>query len=218
MNRLLLTLPLLLLAGCDMLNMYDEPRYEPLEASAFFADGMSARPHVEGTIPRGELREDEAFYTGQEAGVPVSQIPEAAYRAVYDRKHQEFAKSFEDTPPQELRRALLTRGRERFDIHCSVCHDYAGTGDGMVVRRGFRHPPSYHTDRLRQAPAGHFFDVMSNGFGAMPSYANRIEVADRWAIVAYVRVLQLSQNAPLDDVPSAERKSLEAAPPQEKAR
>lgn len=217
MNRLLLILSLLLFTGCDMLNMYDEPRYEPLEASEFFADGMSARPLVEGTIPRGELREDVAFYTGIVDGKPISEIPQAAFRAVYDRDHQKFAKPFEDTPPEDLRRALLARGQQRFNIHCSVCHDYAGTGDGMVVRRGFRHPPSYHIDRLRQAPAGHFFDVMSNGFGAMPSYANRIEVADRWAIVAYVRALQLSQNAPLADVPSGELKSLEAAPAQEKA-
>ena len=112
-----------------------------------------------------------------------------------------------------LRLALLKRGRERFDIYCSVCHGRTGDGNGMIVRRGFRQPPSYHIDRLRQAPAGHFFDVMTKGIGAMPSYANRIEVGDRWAIVAYIRALQLSQNAPLDDVPADERDKLLSAMP-----
>jgi mono/diheme cytochrome c family protein len=196
---------LALLAGCDRLDMYDQPRYKPLAASDFFSDGLSARLPVEGTIPRGGLRDDEPFFTGKDAGKLVSQIPEAAFRATHDRDPQRFELPYEESSQADLRRALLERGQERFDIYCSVCHGRLGDGDGMIVRRGFRKPPSYHIDRLRQAPAGHFYDVMTNGFGAMPSYANRIDVADRWAILAYIRALQLSQNARLDDVPEGER-------------
>jgi mono/diheme cytochrome c family protein len=201
-------LSLALCVGCDRLDMYDQPRYEPLEASDFFADGLSARPPVEGTIARGALREDEPFYTGKSGGQPVSQIPAAAYRAIYERNTRQFRRPYDETDAAELRLALLTRGQERFNIDCAVCHGHAGDGDGMIVRRGFRRPPSYHIERLRQAPAGHFYDVASNGFGAMPSYANRIDVADRWAIVAYIRALQLSQNAEWNDVPADRRDSL----------
>jgi mono/diheme cytochrome c family protein len=201
-------LSLSLATGCDRLDMYDQPRYEPLEASDFFADGLSARPPVEGTIARGALREDEPFYTGKDGGQLVSQIPAAAYRATYEREARQFGRPYDETDPTELRKSLLRRGRERFDIYCSVCHGRAGDGDGMIVRRGFRRPPSYHTDRLQQAPAGHFYDVVTNGFGAMPSYASRIDVADRWAIVAYIRALQLSQNARWDDVPVDQRENL----------
>jgi len=204
-NIALVLLSLLLAAGCDRLDMYDQPRYEALEASDFFADGRSARPQVAGTIARGALREDEPFYTGKEGGQLVHQIPAAAYRAIYDRSPRRFGQPEGEIESAELRKALLTRGRERFDIYCSVCHGRAGDGDGMIVRRGFRSPPSYHTERLRQAPAGHFYDVVTSGFGAMPSYASRIDVADRWAIVAYIRALQLSQNAQWDDVPIKQR-------------
>lgn len=172
-------------AGCDMLDMYDQPRYEPLEASEMFDDHASARPLVQGTIPRGWLREDEALYTGKLHGEFVSKLP---------------------VPLDEK---LLERGRQRFDIYCSVCHSRTGDGDGMIVQRGFRRPPSLHMERLRNAPAGHFFDVMTGGFGAMPSYASRIDAADRWAIVAYIRALQLSQNARVDDVPGDDRATLE---------
>jgi mono/diheme cytochrome c family protein len=212
---LLLIFPALflaLLAGCDRLDMYDQPRYEPLEASDFFSDGLSARQPVEGTIPRGGLRDDERFYTGKDEGKLVSKIPEAAFRATHDRDPRHFERPYDETSQAELRRALLKRGQERFDIYCSVCHGRLGDGDGMVVRRGFRKPPSYHIDRLLQAPAGHFYDVMTNGFGAMASYANRIDVDDRWAIVAYIRALQLSQNARLDDVPGDQRDALSPSP------
>lgn len=172
-------------SGCDMLDMYDQPRYEPLEASDFFADGGSARPLVEGTIPRGWLREDEALYTGKVNGQFVSKLPLPVDRALFDR------------------------GRDRFDIYCSVCHSRTGDGNGMIVRRGFRRPPPIVTaERLLAAPAGHFFDVMTNGIGAMPSYASRISPEDRWAIVAYIRALQLSQNARLDDAPPQNRAEL----------
>ncbi|HEV7223035.1 MAG TPA: cytochrome c [Pirellulales bacterium] len=172
--------------GCDMLDMYDEPRYEPLEASEFFADGGSSRQLVEGTIPRGWLREDEALYTGKLNGEFVSKLP------------------------LPVNRKLFERGRERFNIYCSVCHGRTGDGDGMIVRRGFRRPPSLvRTERLLNAPAGHFFDVMTRGFRAMPSYANRVEPEDRWAIVAYLRALQLGQNARIDDVPEEARAELD---------
>jgi hypothetical protein len=169
--------------------MHDNPRHEPLEASSFFADRRSAREPVPGTVARGELREDEHLYTGKVGGKLAATFP--------------FA----------VTRERLERGRERFDIYCTPCHDRLGTGLGMVVRRGFRRPPSLHDERLRQAPPGHFFDVMTNGFGAMASYAVEVPVEDRWAIAAYVRVLQLSQRAPLSAVPASERPRLESEPP-----
>ena len=189
------------LAGCDRLDMYDQPRYKPLAASDFFADGLSARPHIEGTIARGSLGGDESFYTGKKAGRFVSQIPQAAYRATYDRNPRHFGRPYGEIGSAALRSALLDRGRQRFDIYCAVCHGRTGEGNGMIVRRGFRQPPSYHIDRLRDAPAGHIFDVITNGFGAMAAYSTRVAVDDRWAIVAYIRALQLSQNARVNDVP-----------------
>lgn len=164
--------------------MHDQPRYEPLEGSSFFADQRSARPLVEGTVPRGFLRTDEQLYTGKSGGQPV------------------------DTFPFPITKQVLERGRERYNIYCSVCHGRDGTGNGMIVQRGFTHPPSFHIDRLRQAPVGHFFNVMTNGIGAMYSYASRVRPEDRWAIAAYIRALQLSQNATLDDVPPQERQRL----------
>ncbi len=170
-----------------MLDMYDEQRYEPLEASSFYDNGSSARPLVAGTVARGDLREDEALYTGKQDGKLVEELP------------------------MEVDRDLLVRGQERFNIYCSPCHSRVGDGFGMIVERGFRRPPSYHIDRLRQAPVGHFYDVISNGFGAMPSYASRVEPHDRWAIVAYIRVLQRSQNARLADVPQDQRDQIAEA-------
>ena len=193
--------------------MYDQPRYKPLAGSDFFADGRSARPQVEGTIARGHLDADIPLATGKEAGGKeagqlVSKIPEAVWQAMYERNPSRFDQPLEQIEPSELRRALLERGRERFDIYCSVCHSRVGDGNGMIVQRGFRKPPSFHIDRLRNAPDGHFFDVVTNGFGAMPSYASRVDVDDRWAIVAYIRALQLSENARIDDVPESERQQL----------
>lgn len=177
---------LLLATGCRQ-DMHNQPKYKPLAGSEFFADGRASRPLMEGTIARGHLKTDEHLYTGKVGGKPV------------------------DTFPFPVTRPVLERGRERFNIYCAVCHGRDGNGGGMIVQRGFRRPPSYHIDRLRQAPAGHFFDVMTNGFGAMYSYASRLSVEDRWAIVAYIRALQLSQNATLNDVPPAQRQQLEAA-------
>ncbi|MGH9657344.1 MAG: c-type cytochrome, partial [Bryobacteraceae bacterium] len=169
-------------------DMHDQPKYEPLEASRFFADGRASRPLIAGTVPRGFLREDAHLYTGKIGGEPADRFP------------------------FPIDRAVLDRGRERFNIYCTPCHDRLGNGLGMVVRRGFRRPPSYHTDRLRAAPAGYLFDVVTNGFGAMPDYAAQIQPRDRWAIVAYVKVLQRSQRASLADVPPDQRARLGAAP------
>jgi len=174
---------LIFITACRQ-DMHDQPRYEPLEKSAFFEDGRSARPFVEGTVARGQLRLDDHFYTGKVNGKLVTTLPFTATKEV------------------------LTRGQERYNIFCSPCHDQVGTGTGMIVQRGFRQPLSFHIDRLRQAPAGYFFDVMTNGFGTMYSYADRIQPKDRWAIVAYIRALQLSQNATLEDVPAVERSKL----------
>ena len=164
--------------------MADQPRYEPLQKSEFFDDQRASRPLVEGTVARGELRADEPFYTGNAGAKPVQTFP--------------FPVTLE----------VLERGRQRFDIFCSPCHDRVGTGQGMIVRRGYRPPPSLHIDRLRAAPPGHFFDVISRGFGAMPDYASQIPPRDRWMIVAYIRALQLSQNALIGDVPETERRAL----------
>jgi len=170
--------------------MHNQPRYKPLAASNFFGDGRSARPVIEGTVPRGHVRIDEARFTGKMNGTDVEAFP------------------------FPITRADLKRGQLRFNIYCSPCHGRLGDGQGLVVKRGFYPPPSYHTDRLLQAPVGHFFDVMTNGFGAMASYASRVPVDDRWRIAAYIRVLQFSENVKLSDVPPDVRAKLEAAPGQ----
>jgi len=171
------------LFGCQQ-KMADQPRYEPLQKSDFFDDQRASRPLVDGTVARGQLGADEEFYTGKVNNEPAQ------------------------TFPFRVDRQLLLRGQERFTIFCSPCHSRLGDGQGMIVRRGFRPPPSFHIDRLREAPPGHFFDVISHGFGAMPGYAEQIPPRDRWAIVAYIRALQLSQNAALTDVPETERRAL----------
>jgi cytochrome c553 len=173
----------LLLSGCR-LDMHIQPKYLPYEPTDFFGDGRSERQPVPGTVARGQLRLDELMFTGRENGVVADKFP------------------------FPITKADLDRGRERYNVYCTPCHDYSGTGRGMIVQRGFPQPPSYHIQRLRDAPAGHFFEVMTNGFGAMYSYAARVEPADRWRIAAYIRVLQLSRNAKIDDVPEAERASL----------
>lgn len=171
-------------AGCHQ-DMYDQVKYEPLERSTFFPDGLSSRPLEPGVVPRGSLEENDLIATGRDG------------------------KDFVAEMPVPLSRDLLVRGQERFTIYCTPCHGQAGYGDGMIVQRGFRRPPSYHTDALRGIADGRIFDVVSNGFGSMPRFRDRIAVADRWAIVAYVRALQLSQNASPDDLTPARRTSLE---------
>ncbi len=177
----------LLLVACTQ-RMDEQPRYDPLESSAFFPDGMSARPFPSDTVARGLLMDDPALFTGKVNGQDVTEFPFPVTREV------------------------LERGQQRFGIFCAPCHGDDGSGNGMVVQRGFPHPPSYHTDALRQAPVGHFFDVATNGLGPMPPYAQQVSVRDRWAIVAYIRALQLSQHATLDDVPPDARARLEQQP------
>lgn len=159
--------------------MTDQPRYEPLEANSFFNNGMASRPLVPDTVARGQLNADPVFYTGKTANGDLVQ-----------------------NIPVEIDAQLLARGQQRFEIYCAPCHGLVGDGNGIVVQRGFPSPPSYHSDRLRNAPAGHFFDVITNGFGRMYDYSDRVAPADRWAIVAYIRALQLSQDAPIDSAPA----------------
>jgi len=173
--------------GCRI-DMHVQPRYNPLAKSDFFADQRSARPPVPGTVARGDLRADTYFYTGKIAETPGDYLPFPASDDV------------------------LARGRERYNIYCSPCHSRMGDGNGMIPQRGFRRPPSYHIERLRKAPLGYFFDVMTNGFGAMPDYASQIPPRDRWCIVAYIRALQLSQNATVADVPAGQQ--VPSQPPQ----
>ena len=158
--------------------MHDAPRYEAYEKSEFFGDNRSMRPQVADTVARGQLREDTAFFAGKNGAALVPRIP------------------------IPVTSQLVHRGRQRFDIFCSPCHGRAGRGDGIVVRRGFRAPSTLHVDRLRAQPDGYFYDVISNGFGVMPDYAAQVPVGDRWAIVAYIRALQLSQNAEVAALPA----------------
>lgn len=185
----------LALAGCRLpQKMADQPQFDPLEKSNFFPDGASSRPLVAGTVPsprvEGSLAQigsgpNELFDTGREAG------------------------QFSDNFPMPLTPELMARGRERYDIYCSMCHGRVGDGNGMIVARGYKKPPSFHSDLLRSRKNGYIFDVIGNGFGVMPAYRTMIPAADRWAIVAYVRALQASQNATIADVPSADRASLD---------
>jgi mono/diheme cytochrome c family protein len=165
--------------------MHDQPRVRPYRGSALFQDERSARPLVAGTVARGQLREDSVYFTGKNGSEFVSELPVKV------------------TPE------LLARGQERYQIHCSPCHGRSGRGDGMIVQRGFKAPSSYHVERLRAMPVGYFYDVITNGFGAMADYSTQVTPADRWAIAAYVRVLQYSQYAPVADVPESERARLE---------
>jgi mono/diheme cytochrome c family protein len=169
-------------------DMHNQPKYRGLRASAFFGDGSSARPLVEGTIARGTLQTDEAFFTGKNGGAEVTEMP---------------------FPVDEK---VLDRGEQRYNIYCTPCHDRTGSGNGMVVQRGYRQPPSFHIERLRTVGVGHFFDVMTNGFGAMPDYRVQISPRDRWNIAAYIRALQLSQHAAAADVPGGDPAKVPAAP------
>jgi mono/diheme cytochrome c family protein len=180
-------LALAILGGCRQ-DMHDAPRYEPLEPSKFFADGRSSRMPVEGTIARGQLREDEVFFSGLEKGQPVDYFP---------------------FPVTE---AVLRRGQQRFNVYCTPCHSATGDGNGMIVQRGYKRPTSYHTPELRAAKVGHFVDVMTKGFGVMPDYAMQISPADRWAVAAYIRALQASQGGTIADVPQDQRQNLDKKP------
>jgi hypothetical protein len=181
-----LALGVVFAAGCRQ-KMADQPSYRPLDESDFFGDGRSSRPVVEGTIARGQLRDDEALYTGK------------------------VGAAFVETVPFPVTREVLDRGRERFEIFCSPCHDSTGSGGGMVVLRGYPRPTSFHVDRLRGARVGYLYDVITNGFGRMPSYASQVPPKDRWAIVCHLRALQLSHQFKAGDLTTDERAKLEAA-------
>jgi mono/diheme cytochrome c family protein len=180
-----MALGLVLLAACGEQQMANQPRHEPLDASTFFVDGRSSRHLVPGTVAQGQLQGEEPLYTGRIAGEAVTALP------------------------LPLTRDLLAHGRERYAIYCSPCHDQVGTGQGMIVQRGYPRPPSFHIPRLRQAPLGHFFVVMTEGYGTMPNYGYLLTPPDGWAIAAYIRVLQLSQYAPVAELPPEVRQQLD---------
>lgn len=168
--------------------MHDQPKIEPYEAHSFFDNGMGSRIPPAGTVARGWLRDDKALWEGKDA-----------------------AGELIDTLPMDLTADVLARGQERYEIFCSVCHGLTGEGNGMIVQRGFKQPSPFHEERLQEMPVGYFYDVMTNGFGLMSSYAKQVPVQDRWAIAAYVRALQLSQNAALAELPSPIQDDFHAA-------
>ncbi|MCB1032457.1 MAG: cytochrome c [Acidobacteria bacterium] len=194
---------LLSAAGCRQ-DMHDQAKYEPLEKSAFYADGMSSRPLIPHTVPRGFLREDTGFFTGLDAAAkPVAAFPLETLRGSFP--------GGAELSDVELRREILKRGEQRFETFCTPCHGWVGSGDGMIVQRGFQVPPSFHEERLRNSPPGHFVNVMTEGFGQMSSYAAQIRPEDRWAVAAYVKALQLSQHARLAELPAQVAHSFEEA-------
>jgi cytochrome c553 len=166
-------------AGCRR-DMFNQPKSNPLGSSDFFQNGMDSRPIPPHTVARGDLNNDEAFYTGM------------------------IGTNLVTTFPMPITHAILERGQQRFEINCVPCHGETGDGNGIVVARGFPAPPSYHIERLRAAPVGHFFDVMTRGYGVMYSFASRVTPQDRWAIAAYIRALQFSENATFADMPANE--------------
>jgi mono/diheme cytochrome c family protein len=171
-------------------DMYNQPKYRPLAENEFFADRAASRPLPPHTIPRGYLEADTVFFTGKNDDGTLSA-----------------------TFPLPVTKDLLKRGQERFNIYCSVCHGDSGDGDGMIVQRGYPPPPSYHIDRLRNAPPGYLYSVITDGYGIMYSYASRVEPRDRWAIAAYIRALQLSRNGRVEDLTAGQRAALEGAKP-----
>jgi len=176
----------LLSTGCELRQaMYDQPKLRPLQSSDFFKNGMASQPLVEGTVARGLLNDDAHLHDGVVNGKIV------------------------DSFPFPITEEVVKRGQQRYEIFCTPCHDRAGTGNGMIVQRGFKQPPSYHIPRLQESAPGYFYTVIKNGFGVMSGYAPQIPVNDRWAIVAYIKALQLSQNAKIEDVPESMRAQLE---------
>ena len=194
--RYFLLVVLLISSGCRR-DMQDQPKIKPLRGTTFFTDRLGSRQPIEGTVARGNLRSDTEFFTGKKAGsrvatTPQQQIAGTQANAPANAPANTFPDDV-DTFPLPITKEVVERGRQRYEIFCSACHGLTGNGDGMIVRRGFRRAASFNDDRLRQAPVGHFFDAITNGWGAMPSYAAQIPVQDRWAIISYVRALQVSQ-------------------------
>lgn len=188
MRKALLAFAALAAIGCRQ-DMHDQPRYRLNSASDFWGDRRAARPAVQGTVARGQLKSDSLLWTGMIQGKAV------------------------DLFPMPVTKEVIARGQDRFNVFCSPCHGSSGKGDGIIVSRGLKNPPSYHTDALRDQPAGHFFNVITNGSGSMASYAARIPVPDRWAIVAYIRVLQRSQNVQVAELSASEREKVEKEEP-----
>ena len=199
----LLLVPLGLLPGCQQ-KMAVQPSYKPLSVDSFFSNGQSARPLVKGTVARGHLRIDRALFEGRRTSDDTQDLVEAATLAGLANEGllptliavalapTDYVEEF----PFPVTKAIMENGRHRYMIYCVVCHDPVGTGHGKIVERGYTPPPSYHIDRLRTAPVGYFFNVITNGYGSMPSYAAQVPVRDRWAIISYIRALQLSQHYP----------------------
>ena len=180
----ILVLTAMTAVGCRQ-DMHDQPRHEPLEATTFFEDRRASRPPIEGTVARGQLRTDDHLYTG--------------------RVHGKLVDAF----PFSVTEDLMHRGRERFGVYCMPCHDATGSGNGIVMQRGFRPlPPSFHNETMRSKTVGHYFDVITNGFGAMYAQGDKVSPRDRWAIIAYIRALYLCRNATLEDVPESPRAEL----------
>ena len=211
----------LVIAGCQQ-KMADQPSFKPLEPSSFFSDGRSARPVVAGTVARGHLQTDSAFFTGRVEGRQVAAAPTAEAKSGPQPPHPQAAPTSTDIVPPDfrddaafvrefpipVRRPMIEHGYNRYMIYCAVCHDPLGTGHGRIIERGYTPPPSLHVERLRNAPAGRLFAVISEGYGSMPSYASQIPPADRWAIVAYVRALQLGRHFPVERVTTEMRNEL----------
>jgi len=199
-SAILLALLCALFVSACRRDMQDQPKMKPLRSSTFFSDGLSARQPVEGTVPRGFLRTETELFTGKKnknlsnISAGASATPSGPQPSANAPSGQNAYPDDVDTFPFPITEETVNRGQQRFNIFCSVCHGKTGHGDGMIVRRGFRRAASFHDDRLRTAPVGHFFDAITNGWGAMPSYAAQIPVQDRWAIIAYIRALQFSQN------------------------
>ncbi len=215
--RLAPLLALWLASGCQQ-KMAAQPSYKPLEPSSFFPDGMSAQPEVPGTVARGHLRTDLALFTGKTTPEnrdwtdPAALIGMAGLGALPAAIVAAAGQNTEvDSFPFPITREILQHGQDRYMIYCVVCHDPLGTGRGKIVERGYTQPPSYHIERLRQAPVGHFFGVMTHGYGSMPSYAEQVPPRDRWAIAAYIRALQLSQHFPASELTDTMRQEWEQA-------
>jgi mono/diheme cytochrome c family protein len=183
----LLLVGVCLVGGACRQDMQDQPKMKPYRSTSFFGDGLAMRQPIAGTIPRGYLRSDSVLFTGKEKSAQSTPAPSPA------SGNQNPYADDTDTFPFPITDETVKRGRERYNIFCSTCHGLTGNGDGMIVRRGYRKAANFHEDRLRQAPVGHFFDAITNGWGAMPSYAPQVPVQDRWAIIAYIRALQVAE-------------------------
>jgi len=190
------------ITGCRQ-DMHDQPKFIPLRSNTFYPDQRSARYPIPGTVPRLEPTSDKSV-----PSVDVEQLDPASY--FLSGKH---GNAFGSEMPFKLTHEVMARGRERYNIYCTPCHAYVGDGNGMIVQRGYKHPPSFHEQRLKNAPVGYIYSIMSNGFGAMPDYSAQIHPADRWAIAAYIKALQRSQSAGEADVPEGDRKDLKASEP-----